>query len=1434
MKTIKKRECITRFWFLLLVGLLGGHGLSGHAANPEPAGWYAGDMHVHRSCGGSPEAVSSLYSKMSTNDLAAISLLADMGNGEVQNPVTDLPLVNGQDASVSTPGRIVHWDAEWHWDATYGQYDHQALGGHVVALGLSGAEQIWEEYTHPIFNWAHQRNGIAGFVHMQYLDDGIPQSLNCCIPIEYPVEVALGTADFIAEDVTGSDFAIQAYYRLLNNGFRPGFAAGTDYPCGVSQLGSLLTYVQVAGGQMTYRNWIEGIKQGRTVVSRNGHNEFLNLTVNNTATPGDEIKLTSSSSVQVTITWTAKQNLTGTIELMQNGVVVESMQASVTSSTPVSRTTMVDFAKSGWLAARRMGSNGHQLQTGAVFVTVNDAPVRVSATDAEFYVQWMDNLLEKTSLGGSWSSYFDKSLSAAQARYRAAKAIYQQIASEAGATPQPLAITSTSLPDGILGFTYSATLAAGGGNTPYSWSITSGLPPGLTLNNNSGAITGTPTMAGYYSFTVQVSDAGNPGQNVTKALSITIAATPPVVSTIWPTSATPSVAADPDTSAAELGVKFRSSLNGFITGIRFYKGTTNTGTHIGSLWDSSGNLQAQATFINETDLGWQQISFSTPVAITANTTYVASYHAPNGHYSVNEGYFASTGFTNGPLYALRDGESGGNGVYSYGSVAFPSNTYQASNYWVDIVFQPAGVVPTLTAITLTPANPSISVGATQQFTATGTYSDGTTQNLTSQVTWTSATPVVATINATGSATGVSAGTSTISANINGTTGSTVLTIQAAPLTITTDSLPSGTLGLTYSASVEATGGVSPYNWSIGIGALPNGLTLNPVTGAITGTPTTAVTENFTVKVSDASSPTVQTASKALSLTVQSVAAAAIAVDTVAFRDARGTVTTPAFSTAGANELLLAFVASDGPTAAGSQTVTVSGAGLTWTLVRRTNNQAGTSEVWRAFAPAALTNVTVQSLPAQSGYDQSLTVLALTGASGVGASAGASAASGAPSVTLTTTGSKAWVFGVGNDWDGAVARTLGTGQTMVHQWVDTPVGDTFWVQQLSNAVAAAGTAVTISDTAPTTNRWNLTAVEVVPGTLAALQSIAVTPTTPTIQAATTQQFTATGTYSDGTTQNLMSQVTWASATPAVATISASGLATGLSIGASTISATFSGITGSTVLTVEAPPLAINTASLPGGTVGQAYSLSLAVSGGVPPYSWSISSGSLPAGLSLNADTGAITGTPASAGLSSFTVQVSDASSLTSQIASKALSITIANAVTNTGFLAPTTNAAVTSNAGDNNGFQTTPANAYGDDGLFAVDTNSGTNTNTSCTNNGKDKHIYRDYGFELASAAAIKGIEVRLDAKVDNAANAPKMCVQLSWNGGLTWTAAKSTATLTTAEATYILGGAADIWGHIWAVDDFSNTNCRVRVINVASSTARDFSLDWVTVRVTYQ
>ena len=312
-----------------------------------------------------------------------------------------------------------------------------------------------------------------------------------------------------------------------------------------------------------------------------------------------------------------------------------------------------------------------------------------------------------------------------------------------------------------------------------------------------------------------VDDSGNietPGTGVT--VTVGAGGSSCTGNTIWPGTAVPAVAADPDTSAVELGVKFRSDVNGTACGVRFYKGSANTGTHVGKLWSSGGTLLAQATFTGETASGWQQVTFSSPVAITANTVYVASYHAPNGRYAVNEGYF-TTGVDTPPLHALQDGVSGGNGVYLYGAGGFPTNTFASSNYWVDVVFIP-GTAPTLASIAVTPANPTIQTSATQQFTATGTYSDSSTQNITTQVTWASSNTAVATINSAGLATaGTGAGTTTISATSGAVSGNTTLTVQAAaPLSVTTASLPNGTVGTAYSATLAASGGTAPYTWSI--------------------------------------------------------------------------------------------------------------------------------------------------------------------------------------------------------------------------------------------------------------------------------------------------------------------------------------------------------------------------------------------------------------------------------------------------------------------------------------------------------------------------------------------------------------------------------------------------------------------------------------------
>src|SRR5438876_6163920 len=138
--------------------------------------------------------------------------------------------------------------------------------------------------------------------------------------------------------------------------------------------------------------------------------------------------------------------------------------------------------------------------------------------------------------------------------------------------------------------------------------------------------------------------------------------------------------------AVEVGVRFRSTLAGYITGLRFYKGSANTGTHLGNLWTSTGTLLASATFSGESGSGWQQVNLPSPVAVTANTTYIASYHTDVGGYAKDANYFVTAGVDNTPLRALRDGEDGPNGVYQYGLTGFPTQTAASSNYWVDVVF----------------------------------------------------------------------------------------------------------------------------------------------------------------------------------------------------------------------------------------------------------------------------------------------------------------------------------------------------------------------------------------------------------------------------------------------------------------------------------------------------------------------------------------------------------------------------------------------------------------------------------------------------------------------------------------------------------------------------------------------------------------------------
>jgi hypothetical protein len=156
--------------------------------------------------------------------------------------------------------------------------------------------------------------------------------------------------------------------------------------------------------------------------------------------------------------------------------------------------------------------------------------------------------------------------------------------------------------------------------------------------------------------------------------------------TLWPGSTTPAVADFPDANAYELGLRFRADRPGRIVALRFYKGTGNTGPHTGSLWGADGTRLATAPFVNETATGWQQALLATPVRIAADTPYIASYHAPAGHYAVTLDQFAGAGVDSPPLHAPPATAAEPNGVYAAGASAFPTASSRSANYWVDVVF----------------------------------------------------------------------------------------------------------------------------------------------------------------------------------------------------------------------------------------------------------------------------------------------------------------------------------------------------------------------------------------------------------------------------------------------------------------------------------------------------------------------------------------------------------------------------------------------------------------------------------------------------------------------------------------------------------------------------------------------------------------------------
>jgi hypothetical protein len=171
---------------------------------------------------------------------------------------------------------------------------------------------------------------------------------------------------------------------------------------------------------------------------------------------------------------------------------------------------------------------------------------------------------------------------------------------------------------------------------------------------------------------------------------------------------------------------------------------------------------------------------------------------------------------------------------------------------------------------------------------------------------------------------------------------------------------------------------------------------------------------------------------------------------------------------------------------------------------------------------------------------------------------------------------------------------------------------------------------------------------------------------------------------------------------------------------------------------------------------------------------------------------------------------------------------------TGWNSCASNQAVTSSAGDNNGFQSNASAACSNGGSYAEDTDSGNGTSTSCSSTNKDKHRYYDFnlGNDIPNNATIDGIELRLDAWTTGTPSTRNMCVELSGDDGSTWTAAK-TQSLSGSETSYYLGNSTDTWGRTWDDNEFDGNNFRIRITDVSNTTWTDFRLDYLAAKVYY-
>jgi len=173
-------------------------------------------------------------------------------------------------------------------------------------------------------------------------------------------------------------------------------------------------------------------------------------------------------------------------------------------------------------------------------------------------------------------------------------------------------------------------------------------------------------------------------------------------------------------------------------------------------------------------------------------------------------------------------------------------------------------------------------------------------------------------------------------------------------------------------------------------------------------------------------------------------------------------------------------------------------------------------------------------------------------------------------------------------------------------------------------------------------------------------------------------------------------------------------------------------------------------------------------------------------------------------------------------------------TSSGFKSCTVGSNAADTGGDGNGYELSPGNACADDAASATDTSTGTSNSTSCADAGKDRHRFWDFALGIpASVTSVDGIQVQADAGMNNNGGTNNLCVELSWNGGASWTAPKSFDMQVSTITTYTLGAATDTWGRTWTGANLSNANFRVRNTDASSQPNKSYLLEFLAVQVTY-